>query len=162
MNINGDQWRAGSGCRWMAFCSASDSSTPLMGSAWLDSIMSPDTLWRGCKLSIRPLSSLHASPSLAAAVFPSFLMIILPSFTLLTSNFTASSYSPLHINSASCFPVSSASICCGHIDMNFTQVEWHNEHGEGHAYRFHQYIVMCAIALLGSVFESCCYISLAF
>lgn len=54
----------------------------LMGSAWLDSIMSPDTLWRGCKLSISLPPSPRSSSSLAA-VFILFPMIILPSFTLL-------------------------------------------------------------------------------
>lgn len=103
MNINGDRWRAGTGCQWMAFCSASDSSAPLMGSAWLDSIMSPDTLWRGCKLSISPLSPIRAWPS-SAAVFTSFPMIILPSFTLLPLS-NSSSHGILHIISTSCFSV---------------------------------------------------------
>lgn len=91
MNINASRWRAGPGCRSMDFCSASNSSAPLMGSAWLDSIMSRDILWRGCKLSIRPppphsfsLSlrfSFSSSIFIFAAVSSSFLVILWPSFT---------------------------------------------------------------------------------
>lgn len=127
MNINGDRWRAGTGCQWMAFCSASDSSAPLMGSAWLDSIMSPDTLWRGCKFSIRP------PPPPSAAVFASFPVIILPSFTLLLLPIS-SSYS-LHILARPpCFRVRFVSICPEDIDMSRIQVGWNNERGEGHAH----------------------------
>lgn len=74
----------------------------LMGSAWLDSIMSPDTLWRGCKLSISLPPSPRSSSSLAA-VFILFPMIILPSFTLLL-RLIPSSYSFLRISFVPCFP----------------------------------------------------------
>lgn len=92
MNINGDQWRAGTGCRWMAFCSASDSSAPLMGSAWLDSIMSPDTLWRGCKLSIRPLS-----PPL---MLPRLLLLSSPRSPWSSCHHSPCSYSPFSLLTA--------------------------------------------------------------
>lgn len=140
MNINGDRWRAGTGRRWMAFCSASDSSAPLMGSAWLDSIMSPDTLWRGCKLSIRPLS-LHTS------YFPIFCccLHLIPCHHLviihlaLTSHFPLP-YSLLHISLASCFPL--CSICREDTDMNFIQVERNEWSGKPCICTIHQFPVM--------------------
>lgn len=127
MNINGDQWRAGTGCHWMAFCSASDSSAPLMGSGWLDSIMSPDTLWRGCKLSIRPLSSPPMLPDL---------FLLSPPHSLWSScHHSPCSYFPFSLLRAFYIPTPTRAFMLGlswsasyvHTDMKCAQVDWSNE-----------------------------------
>lgn len=135
MNINGDRWRAGTGCQWMAFCSASDSNAPLMGSAWLDSIMSPDTLWRGCKLSIRPLS-LSLSPPF---MLPHLLLLSAPCSLWSFCHHSPCSYFPFfsscslsHIKSTSCFCVWSILIYLKDIDMNCIQEEWKKVSREVH------------------------------
>lgn len=151
MNINGDQWRAGTGCRWMAFCSASDSSAPLMGSAWLDSIMSPDTLWRGCKLSIRP-----PSPPLMLA---RLLLLSWARSPWSSCHHSPCSYFPFSLLTAfyilaptSRFPVKSVSICPEDIDMNFIQVEWNNKCWEGHVHAKFKENIVC----LGYIFQCVC------
>lgn len=69
----------------------------------------------------------------SAAVFASFPVIILPSFTLLLLPIS-SSYS-LHILARPpCFRVRFVSICPEDIDMSRIQVGWNNERGEGHAH----------------------------
>lgn len=130
---------------------------PLMGSAWLDSIMSPDTLWRGCKLSIRPPPTPISRRCLPLVPRDHLAIIHLAISQPLRTAF--------HILTPPLvFPV--FDLPPKNIDMNIIQAGWNDEQRRSCTYNINQFTVTCAIkeniTRLRHILECLCCTSVAF